>query len=256
MVKLLRDDLHILTGAYALDALDGAERDRFEHHLHRCHPCANEVSGFTETAARLAMAVALVPPPRLRDRVLTAVARTRQAPPVTDRAADREASPVTRRRPRPRPAWVPRLAGAAAAVAIAVAAVLSVAQVTTQHELDQTQAEGRALAAVLAAPDARIMRQPTSAGGAATVVVSPVRHEMIFSTAGLPALPAAKVYQLWLMGPPGTRSAGLLAASAGRTTPVLASGLRPGDQVGLTVEPAGGTAEPTGTPILVMPLPA
>lgn len=78
----------------------------------------------------------------------------------------------------------------------------------------------------------------------------------IFSTAGLPALPAAKVYQLWLMGPPGTRSAGLLAAGAGRTTLVLASGLRPGDQAGLTVEPAGGTAEPTSTPILAMPLPA
>ena len=83
------------------------------------------------------------------------------------------------------------------------------------------------------------------------------RHagKMIFTSAGLPALPGTKVYQLWLLGQPRTRSAGLLpAARAGRTGPVLASGLVRGDQVGVTVEPAGGTAQPTTTPIVVMPV--
>ena len=59
------------------------------------------------------------------------------------------------------------------------------------------------------------------------------------------------------MGPGGTRSAGLLpAAQAGRTEPVLASGLIHGDRMGVTVEPAGGTARPTTPPVAVMPLPA
>jgi anti-sigma-K factor RskA len=246
VVKLLRHDLHILSGAYALDALEGAERDRFEHHLHRCQPCAHEVGGLRETATRLATAAAVVPPQGLRVRVLAAVARTRQASPAVDQ----------QQRPAPRSTWVPRLAAAVAAVGVAAAVVLGVAQLDARHRLDQTRAQSRAMAAVLAAPDARIMKQPTSAGGVATVVVSAGRHEMIFSTAGLPGLPAAKVYELWVMGPPGTRSAGLLAAEAGRTTPILASGLRSGDLVGLTVEPAGGTAQPTSKPILVMPLPA
>ena len=58
------------------------------------------------------------------------------------------------------------------------------------------------------------------------------------------------------MGPPRTRSAGLLRpATGGHTAPVLAAGLQAGDQVGVTVEPAGGTAQPTTTPILVMSLP-
>jgi hypothetical protein len=35
---------------------------------------------------------------------------------------------------------------------------------------------------------------------------------------------------------------------------VLATGLSPGDELGLTVEPAGGSAKPTTTPILVIPL--
>ena len=46
------------------------------------------------------------------------------------------------------------------------------------------------------------------------------------------------------------------AGPAGRTVPVLAEGLIQGDQVGLTVEPAGGTRQPTTTPVLVMTLPA
>ena len=169
------------------------------------------MSGLTETAARLAMAVALVPPPRLRDRVLAAVARTRQALPVTDR----EASPVAGRRPRSHPAWVPRLAGAAGVVAIAAAAVLSVTQVTTQHKLDQTQAESRALAAVLAAPDARIVRQPASAGGAATVVVSPARHEMIFSTAGCPRCPPRRYTSCGSWGRQGPGRPGCLPPGPG-----------------------------------------
>jgi anti-sigma-K factor RskA len=58
------------------------------------------------------------------------------------------------------------------------------------------------------------------------------------------------------MGPPRTRSAGLIPLAAeGRTAPLLAAGLRAGDRVGVTVEPAGGTSQPTTTPILVMPVP-
>ncbi len=244
-MNLLRHDLHILTGAYALNAIDGAERDRFERHMHRCQPCANEVRGLAETATRLAMAAAVVPPPGLRDRVLAAAVRTRQLPPAADphpRAGRRQV-------------WFPRLAVAAAAAGLAAALVFGLEQAATQHQLDQAQARNRAIAAVLAAPDARILTQATSDGGTATVIVSTGQEKMIFTAAGLPSLPATKVYQLWLIGVP-TRSAGLLPApSGGRTTPLVASGLTPGDKVGVTVEPAGGTAQPTTTPILVMSLP-
>ena len=36
------------------------------------------------------------------------------------------------------------------------------------------------------------------------------------------------------------------------TSPVIAGGLSPGDRVGLTVEPDGGTAQPTTAPVLVL----
>ena len=46
----------------------------------------------------------------------------------------------------------------------------------------------------------------------ATVVLAAARHELVVVTTGLPALPAGKVYQLWLIGQPKTTSAGLLPA--------------------------------------------
>ena len=104
----LRSDLHTLTGVYALDALDtGAELARFERHLSRCQSCATEVRGFREAATRLGLAAASQPPPEMRARVMSAVARTRQIPANDDRA--RHARPA-RLRPVTRLAW----AGAAA----------------------------------------------------------------------------------------------------------------------------------------------
>jgi anti-sigma-K factor RskA len=240
-------DLHTLTGSYVLDALDGSERERFERHLRRCPSCAAEVRGLRETAARLAMAAAAQPPAPLRERVLAAAGRTRQLPPAT----------AGRSRGRRGRAWMPRLSLAVAAVSAAAAVILGITQATTSSQLGQAQARSRAVAAVLAAPDARIAAGTTSAGGTVTAVVSGRRREAVITTAGLPVLAGRRVYQLWFMGPGGTRSAGLLpAAQAGRTEPVLASGLSHGDRMGITVEPAGGTVQPTTIPITIMPLPA
>jgi anti-sigma-K factor RskA len=243
-MKLLRHDLHTLTGAYALDAIDGSERERFEHHLMRCQPCEHEVRGLQETATRLGQAVSAPPPEQMKVAVLAAVARTRQLPPVPD------ARPL----PAPSPGWPRRLAIPVAAVCLAVAIVLGVLLGISRHQLSTETARQRAIAAVLTAPDARLVREPTSVGGVATVVVAAHLHEFIFTTDGLPALANARVYQLWVLGPAGTATSdGLLAtAGNGQTAPVLASGLAPGDMVGLTVEPAGGTTKPTTTPIVII----
>ena len=252
-MRFLGEELHTLTGAYALDALDSAELDRFTHHLHRCPACANEVRGLQETATRLAMVVAAVPPPRLREKVLAAAASTRQLPPEAEQAP-------ARRSLRPRRSlegWFPRPAALLATAAAAVAIVLGVSQVVTQRELGHARAQTQAVEAVLSAPDARLLTRGTSDGGRATVVVSQSRHALVLTTSGLPPLPAAKVYEVWFMAPGRARPAGLLPSpSAGRTAPLLADGLAAGDRIGVTVEPAGGTARPTTTPILVMSLPA
>lgn len=256
-----RPDLHGLTGAYALDALDGLELDRFEHHLAGCPSCEHEVRGFRETAARLAQAVALPPPPALRQRVLGAVTVTRQLPPPAPPAPPAPRSWLRPAAARPaaadgRGGWFPRLAAAVAAVAAAVAIALGVQQAATQHQLDQARAHNAAVAAVLAAPDARLVVRRAATGGVASVVTSASRHAVVVSTSGMPALTGGKVYELWFLSGGTARPAGLLPpGAAGRTAPLLASGVGHGDRLAVTIEPAGGTRQPTTKPILMVTLP-
>ncbi len=249
-MRFFRHDLHSLSGAYALDALEaGTERDRFTRHLGRCQTCASEVRGFREVATAMAFAATAEAPPELRDRVLAAAARTRQLPPEVRTHA-------RPRRTRARAPWVPWLSGVVAAASIVVAVLFGFAQAHTQQELNQVRAENQAIALVLSAPHVQLLSQTSTKGGVATVVLAADLHRLVVTTSGLPALPAGHVYQLWLIGKTKIVSAGLLPeATSGQTAPVLASGVVKGDTLGLTVEPAPGSAQPTTKPIVALPLP-
>jgi hypothetical protein len=74
-------------------------------------------------------------------------------------------------------------------------------------------------------------------------------------TEGMSSLTPAQVYQLWVIGPAGARPAGLLPR-AGQGGPVLATRVTPGDRIGITVEPSGGTSSPTTAPVIAIPVPA
>jgi len=260
VVKVMRDDLHMLSGSYVLDALSEPERDSFERHLQHCALCGAEVRGLRETAARLGLARSLDPPPQLRARVLAAAHRTRQLPPLVGERfgpAHRRAR-VTRllagrldsgqRRPR-----IPRLATALAAAGLAVVAALGITQAVTEHQPGGARTASAAISRVLTAADAHSQTLRTSAGGTVTVVVSAARHAAVVSARGMRSLPAAETYQLWVIGPDGARSAGLISGT-GQAGPVLAGGVLPGDRIGITVEPAGGTSTPTTVPVVAVPV--
>jgi anti-sigma-K factor RskA len=252
-VSVQRHELHLLTGSYALDALSDDEQADFEKHLARCPSCTEEVRGLRETAARLAMATAVTPPPEMRTRVLAAVPQIRQLPPTGRSRPARGDRTGTRRLSAARAGVTAGILALAAAVAF-----LLVTQVSTSRQLQQAQASNRAIAAVLAAPDARIESVPASVGGTVNAVMSARDREAVVTTADIPSLPETRVYQLWVITASGAaKSAGLLAVtSSGSAAPVLASGVKPGDQLGITVEPAGGTAQPTTTPVVLVPVTA
>ncbi len=257
-MRLRRSELHTLAGAYALDALTKADRARFERHLASCRACAREQPELRDATAHLAGAVAAAPPTELVERVIAAAARTRQLPPATGPAPARRGCLTHQggnaRRPSVRPR---RLALALAAVFLAAAAASGAIALTAEHNLGAAQQNAHAIAEVLNAPDAIMLTSRVKAGGAATVVMSHHDHALVFTTAGLPPLPGSQRYQLWLMGPHGDRSAGLLPAPhSGMTSPVIATGLAVGDWVGLTVEPASGSPRPTSKPILMLSLTA
>jgi hypothetical protein len=246
-VKVMRDDLHVFTGSYALDAVSDAEREEFERHLQHCPTCETEVRGLRETAARLALACAVTPPARMERRVLAAAYQTRQLPPLS---ADRpRRSPRRRALPRRAPSRrtvTRRVAVLAAAASVAAAVALGITQLSVQHQLDQARAT--AIARVVTAPDAHVETARTSAGGNVTVVTSAALHEAVVSASGMATLPSSRVYQVWVLSPSGARSAGLMHGSS------LLAAIRPGDRIGITVEPAGGTARPTTTPVAVLPV--
>ena len=85
-------DIHALSGAYAVDALDDVERAEFERHLQQCPECQDEVASLRAAAVELTHASALTPPPALRDSVLRQVS-----------TAATHASPDRRHRPVPCP---------------------------------------------------------------------------------------------------------------------------------------------------------
>jgi anti-sigma-K factor RskA len=248
----MHDDLHVLTGSYALDAVGDAEREEFERHLQHCPTCDAEVRGLRETAARLALACAMTPPARMERRVLAAAYTTRQLPPLS---ADRPRRTLRRRAlPRrassrsafPRTTATRRVAVLAAAASVAAAVALGITQLSAQHQLDQARAT--AIARVVTARDAHVETARTSAGGNVTVVTSAALREAVVSASGMASLPSSRVYQVWVLSPSGARSAGLMHGSS------LLATIRPGDRIGITVEPAGGTTRPTTTPVAVLPV--
>jgi anti-sigma factor RsiW len=260
-MKWRRREAHTLAGAYVMDAISAADRARFERHLAGCQECAQEVAGLREATARLATATATTLPPGLKERVMAAAAATRQQPPeVAEPDQGTPARVRGLRRPRikrvnrgaPRRGRLALLGGAVAMAAVlAVAVVFGLANGSMHDQLSQDQASSQQIAAVLTASDAQMQTQSVLGGGTATIVMSHAMGELVFSAAGLHALPASYGYELWVVGPAGDRPVGMLPrGSHDMAGPVVAAGLRPGDRLVLTAEPASGVSRPT-TPMML-----
>jgi anti-sigma-K factor RskA len=215
-------ELHDLTAAYALDALEPDERAAFAEHLRGCERCREEVAAFEQTAAALAYAAeAPPPPPEVRERLLEAA-----------RAERPNVVPL-------RPRWaVP--AAAAAAVAACAALGLGLWAASLRSDLTQER-EARAALAVLARPDAR--RVPLA--GADGVAAFTPDGRAVLAFARLPEPPKGKTYQAWVIEDgQKPRPAGVFD---GRTL-VLTRSLPAGSVIAITVEPKGGSPAPTSPP--------
>jgi anti-sigma-K factor RskA len=233
-------EAHTLAGPYAMDAISAPDRASFERHLAGCQECAREIASLREATARLATATAVPPPPALKERVMLAVAATRQQPPAAER------DPAVRAW-RSRHGLRVRLAMAVAAVVVAGAAVVfGVSNGSMRDQLSQAQVSSQQIAGVLTARDATMMTGAVKGGGTVTIVMSHSRHALVFTAANLHALPYSRRYELWLIGPAGDRPVTMLPpVRHDMTGPVIASGLRQGDHLALTAEPEGGTSRPT-----------
>ncbi|GAB3113597.1 anti-sigma factor [Janibacter alkaliphilus] len=275
-------DLHSLSGAYALDALDADERTAFEEHLRVCAACRDEVASFAEVTPLLAAGDEVAPPPSLRDRVLADARTTRQDPPLprgstareplagtppTDPTVgpvdagpddeggeddvaqpvgpDDEAAPVTRLRPRARTV----VAALAAAAALVLGGGVAWQAVQDEDTVEQTTLAQR----VLDAPDATESATEVSGGGTITLVRSESLGQMAVVGHDLPDTDEDHGYQAWMQDDQGAMHPSSMIPVDG--TPTVLSGDATGmTGVGVTVEPDGGSTEPTTEPVALIEL--
>lgn len=231
----MSDDIHALSGAYAVDALDDTERAIFEKHLAACETCQIEVSELQETAVTLADAVAVTPPSHLRERVLTQITTVRPLPPVT--------SIATRRR-----RWFTGiLVAAAAVIAIGIG-------VTTPWSSDSPEPLS-AVDQVVQADDTKAVETALAPGGRVTLYVAPSLDRAAMAVTDLPPLPEGKVYQVWLANAEGSMvPAGLVPEGISEGSMVLDGTTEGITGAGITIEPTGGSPEPTTDPIALIEL--
>ncbi len=199
-------EIHALSGAYAVDALDDDERAQFEEHLAGCAACRSEVDSLREAAALLAETTVVVPSAGLRDRVLAEAGGVRPLPPA--------GATVTALEPRRRRRVVPFLAAAAAVVAIGAGGVVW-QQVNDDGPCSSTEC-------VIEASDVQRFTIPVGDGGSATVYRSKELNEAAIVTKGMPAAPAGHQYVLWLQHGSMMTQAGLMPE--GSDNEVLFSG--------------------------------
>jgi anti-sigma-K factor RskA len=222
------EDLHDLTAAYALDALDEHDVRAYEEHLATCDRCREELATLTEASASLAYGVdAPAPAPELRERILE-----------TARAERTNVVPLWRR-------WAAPAAGIAAAAAI----VLAVWGFSLHRQLERERARNaQQLTAVqiVAQPDAQRI---TLSGANGSLVVSKTGQAALVLP-GLSRAPAGKTYEAWVIESGKPSSAGLFPGGGDVSLVGLTRGVPNGAVVAVTVEPKGGVARPTGAPVL------
>jgi anti-sigma-K factor RskA len=227
-------DVHELTPAYALDALDAEEREAYEAHLGRCEQCRDELASLRETVGALAWGVESPPPPaRLRARLLEAAAAERQ-----------NVVPLPVRRP-----WAFRATAAAAAVAACAAIGLGIWAATLSRSLNSersARARDERAAQIVADPAARKI---ALRGGGGVLAVDPTGRAVLV-VRQLPAAPAGKTYEAWVIPRGGTpKRAGLFPGGDSMALVPLQESVPRGSVVAATVERSGGVDAPTQTPV-------
>lgn len=233
-------DIHALSGAYAIDALDDIERAQFERHLAECPACRAEVESLREASALLVETVLDTPPAGLRDRVLADISTVRPLPPVVPE--------VVARRPARR--WFPALAAAAAVVT-----VLGVGAAVVQPWEDETsQAPPSAMQQVRAADDVESWTQDFPDGSSATLYRSASLNRAVIQTSGMADAPTGKVYELWLQHDDRMVAAGLMPDGPANVVELVGDPAS-ADGFGITVEEDGGstTEGPEGPVVTVVP---
>jgi anti-sigma-K factor RskA len=245
------DEAIELAGLYVLGALSPDERAQVEAHLASCpegHDEFAQVGALTPALASLADPVSA--PASLKDRVMAdyrAGVEAAARPPAT---MERKPAPVIELRSAPR-SWLGWAVAAAAVLLLAVTAGWAyIAQSNAAIEQQRAQTIARAID-VMAAPGSSvaILSGSATAAGASGFAAFGADGAGYIVLVDMPVAPSGKTYQAWYIADGVPDSAGLLSVDRDGYAILELAG-RPGTQViALTVEPTGGSVQPTSDPI-------
>jgi anti-sigma-K factor RskA len=231
--SLLRENLP----AYALGALDVDEAAALETHLQSCESCRTELEQYRAVSDSLLTAMpARLPSAALRKRLQSQL-------------------PSAQKQARPRLAWsFSQWAIGAALALLLLMNLFSFMQMRTiqsqQASLLQQIKTNQFALSMLAYPSTQAF--PIDGQNlSGSVLVDHERNTVALVMWNLPELSDEQAYQVWLIEPNGHRiSAGLFRPQADvayTTQPVYAKpDLSQFVGVGVTIEPAGGSEQPTG----------
>jgi anti-sigma-K factor RskA len=248
---------------YALETLDGAERQALEKHLEECASCRRELELLRGDLSLLALSTAgPKPPARARQRLLSAIANEPRLPVAAPSSDHRQRSWWAAFGPALR--W----AGAVALVLVCIGLLRqnsmlkqNVASLRAQFANQaNTLKQANEVVATLLDPDAMKIelvaagnkRQPRG-----KAIYQRRNRNLIFFASSLPPLPAEKIYELWLFPADGGApiAAGLFKPDAHGSATVVNPSLPQGvaaKNFAVTLEPESGSHEsPRGTPVIV-----
>lgn len=251
-----------LLGAYALDALSETEAADFRAHLATCahhRKLAAEMRAISHEMP--ALADPMPPPAALRARILDAVrnepqelaapAAVRTAGAAAPRSIVRGASSPVRQSEAPgwrrgQYAW-----GALAAVIVAAIGGLLTWNVVLMNRLDDDGADAFASAVTAFAP----LESATGESAGAVVYFGEDRRAVVVAN-DLKAIDAAEeTYQLWAVTDGEAVSLGLLQPDASNSASMaFAYDAQTADAFAMTVEPRGGSDQPTSEPVYMAEL--
>jgi anti-sigma-K factor RskA len=169
--------------------------------------------------------------------------------------------PVSSAQSKAQARWFQKPVAFLAAAAAVVAVFLGASSLTGMLNNGNQVQQALALASINAQPDVQRSTVPLLANvdgnnsSTATLVWSENIGESVLLVNGLEQLPDDKVYELWYIDGDGSPiSAGLFnIPDSGHTYSVLEGEMTAGATVGVTVEPAGGSKQPTTEPVIAIP---
>ncbi|MCD1287578.1 MULTISPECIES: anti-sigma factor [unclassified Brevibacterium] len=154
-----------------------------------------------------------------------------------------------------RRSWLPYAAAAAALIVVAGFGVTIWQQTQEQNQLEEdlaaTQQQLDETTQLMEAEDLQTRTKDLPEGGTVTVLSSQSQQLIRFHPHDVGQAPAGKSMQMWVIGIDGPESAGLMTDQ-----PVTITGheFATGSVFGITVEPEGGSEQPTTDPIVAVGL--